>query len=161
MRLSLTASLYITLGLLCRVSTSFSASPDDPEGSGYDLEGSGSGSGEWSGENEDSEDVGTFAANPDVGPQDTLDGLSVMTSDKSQWSTKDNYIILANSKSFLETKEVHDGVIAGGVTGAILAAAVAAILIYRWQKKDDEGFILGQRMASDEDYYKQSRDDIV
>lgn len=53
------------------------------------------------------------------------------------------------------------GVIAGGVTGVILAAALAALLIYKWQKKDDEGYVLGQERASDRDYHKPNRDDVV
>lgn len=52
------------------------------------------------------------------------------------------------------------GVIAGGVTGVTLAASVAAILIYRWQKEDG-GYILGQQRASDKDYYKPNRDEVV
>lgn len=53
------------------------------------------------------------------------------------------------------------GVIAGGVTGAILAASLATILIYKWQKKDDEGYILGQQRASVEDYHRPSREEVV
>lgn len=41
------------------------------------------------------------------------------------------------------------GVIAGGVTGVTLAVILAAILIYKWQKKEDGGYIQGQQRASD------------
>ena len=51
------------------------------------------------------------------------------------------------------------GVIAGGVIGATLAAALAGILIYKWQKKD--GYILGQQRASDEYYHKHNRGEVV
>lgn len=52
-------------------------------------------------------------------------------------------------------------VIAGAVTGAALAATLAAILIYKWQKKEDGEYILGQQRASDEDYHKPNREQAV
>lgn len=55
---------------------------------------------------------------------------------------------------------IFTGVIAGGVIGVTLAAAAATILIYRWQKKD-EGYILGQQRASDEDNNKPNRGEFV
>uniref|UniRef100_A0A3Q3L4Z2 Syndecan/Neurexin domain-containing protein n=1 Tax=Mastacembelus armatus TaxID=205130 RepID=A0A3Q3L4Z2_9TELE len=41
-------------------------------------------------------------------------------------------------------------VIAGGVTGLILAATLMALLIYKWQNKDDGGYIMGQKTHRDE-----------
>ena len=52
------------------------------------------------------------------------------------------------------------GVIAGGVAGVIFAAGLAGLLIYKWQKKAEEGYVLGQQRASDEDYYRHNRDEI-
>lgn len=94
---------------------------------------------------------------------------------------------MANSKSFLERKEIlagalqyngtlnlrerfvfqlsvvllFTGVIAGGVAGVIFAAGLAGLLIYKWQKKADEGYVLGQQRASDEDYYRHNRDEVI
>ena len=48
-------------------------------------------------------------------------------------------------------------VIAGGVTGVALAAALAALLIYRWQKKDNGGYILGQQRV----YHRPDREQVV
>lgn len=42
------------------------------------------------------------------------------------------------------------GVIAGGLAGAILAAILAAVLIYKFHKKGDEGYILGQQTHREE-----------
>lgn len=53
-------------------------------------------------------------------------------------------------------------VIIGGVTGLALAAIVAGILIYKWQKKDDEdGYILGKEKDSDNDYRKPDGDVVI
>ena len=46
---------------------------------------------------------------------------------------------------------MYAGIIAGGVIGVAAGAAVGAILIYNWRKKDG-GYILGQQSASD-DYH--------
>lgn len=51
---------------------------------------------------------------------------------------------------------MFSGVIAGGVTGAALAASLTAILIYKWHKKDD-GCILGQQS----NYHIHNRGELV
>uniref|UniRef100_A0A8C4F9J1 Syndecan/Neurexin domain-containing protein n=1 Tax=Dicentrarchus labrax TaxID=13489 RepID=A0A8C4F9J1_DICLA len=43
--------------------------------------------------------------------------------------------------------------------GVTLAVALAAILIYKWHKEDDGGYILGEQ--SDEDYHKPNREEVV
>lgn len=68
----------------------------------------------------------------------------------------DSLCVCILTQSFLFT-----GVIAGGVTGLALAAALAAILIYTWQKKDNGGYILGQQRASDEGYHRPNREEVV
>nr|XP_020497131.1 syndecan-1-like [Labrus bergylta] len=163
MRTPLTACFCIALVFIYPAHTSVSGTPEDLEGSGYDLDSSASGSGDWleDGEDEVNEEVRTLTEILDDGAKNPSHGSSFMTFDKSQWPPKDSYVILANRKSLLENQEVVGGVIAGGVTGLILAATVAAVLIYKWWKKDDERYTLGQHRASDEYYHRQSRDEIV
>lgn len=76
-------------------------------------------------------------------------------------NTGSAYIVVAKGKSFLENKEIFAGVIAGGVTGVILAATLAAILIYKWQRKDVRGYTLGQREAFDGAYHPAESDEVV
>ncbi|XP_032399457.1 syndecan-3 isoform X2 [Etheostoma spectabile] len=150
--------LFLALGLIHPIHMSFPVLPGDLEGSGYDLDISGSGDWSQQGEmenfeyNPNSEDVRTFAANADS---------SVLEFDDAHKDSGSGFVILANSKSFLENKEVFTAVIAGGVTGVALAAALAALLIYKWQKKDNGGYILGQQRASDEDYHRPDREQVV
>ncbi|TMS11953.1 Syndecan-3 [Larimichthys crocea] len=171
MRTPLTASLFLFLGLMQQINMSFSALPKDLEGSGDLQEISGSGSGDLSEQDEtntkdrpDINDVRVFAENAGGGTKNTFHDSSVVTFDETQWPVMDvgsGYGVMANSKSLLERKEIFAGVIAGGVTGAILAASLATILIYKWQKKDDDGYILGQQRASVEDYHRPSREEVV
>lgn len=51
------------------------------------------------------------------------------------------------------------GVIAGGVTGLALAATLAGILIYKWQKKEEEDS-LGPEKALDHNYQKSNREKV-
>lgn len=53
------------------------------------------------------------------------------------------------------------GVTAGGVTGVILAAALAAILIYKEQRKDVGGYTLGQQEAFNGAYHTAKSDELV
>ncbi|XP_040920475.1 syndecan-1-like [Toxotes jaculatrix] len=125
MTLYVTASLLLALGLIHPINMSF-ALPKDLEGSGYDLDSSGSGSGDW----------------PEQG----------RTFDVTHWPAKDteSYVIMANSKSFLENKQIFAGVIAGGITGVILATMLAGILIYHWHNKDHGGYSQGQQTHREE-----------
>ncbi|XP_031178434.1 syndecan-4-like isoform X2 [Sander lucioperca] len=147
--------LFLALGLIHPINMSFPVLPGDLEGSGYDLDSSGSGDWSQQGEMENieyhpnSKDVRTFTANPDS---------SVLNFDGAHKDSGSAFVVVANSKSFLENKEVFAAVIAGGVTGVALAAALAALLIYTWQKKDNGGYILGQQRASDEDYHRPDRE---
>ncbi|TKS75531.1 Syndecan-3 Precursor [Collichthys lucidus] len=173
MRTPLTASLFLFLGLIQQINMSFSALPKDLEGSGDDQEISGSGSGDLSEQDETNtkdrpeiNDVRVFAENAGGGTKNTFHDSSVVTFDETLpvmpvMDVGSGYGVMANSKSLLERKEIFAGVIAGGVTGAILAASLATILIYKWQKKDDEGYILGQQRASVEDYHRPSREEVV
>ncbi|CAK6979199.1 syndecan-3-like isoform X1 [Scomber scombrus] len=131
---------------------SFPALKEDSEGSGYDLETSGSG--DWSDQgtinkikdHPNSKDVLVFGG----GTKNTLNDHSELPFDSEDWLVKHSgsgYVFLPNGKSFLENKEIVAGIIAGGVIGVAAAAAVGAILIYNWQKKDG-GYILGQQTAS-------------
>ncbi|XP_044025902.1 syndecan-3-like [Siniperca chuatsi] len=169
MWISLTASLFLALGLIHPVNMSFSALPEDLEGSGCDLDSSGSGSGDWSdqGKMKNIKDhpngIDVFPANAGSGTENSFQGSPILTFDNTHWPAKDSgsgFGVLANSKSFLENKDVFAGVIAGGVAGGTIAAALAAILIYNWHKKDDGRYILGQQSASDEDY-EPKRQEVV
>ncbi|XP_051265536.1 uncharacterized protein LOC127368603 [Dicentrarchus labrax] len=174
MRIYLTASLILALGLIHPVNLSFSALPEDLEGSGYDLDTYGSGSGDWSEQGEmknnkeeeeghsNSQDVRILAAKGGGGTQNTFHGSSVPRFDNTHGPAEDSrsgFVVLANSKQFLESKDVLAGVIAGAVIGVTLAVALAAILIYKWHKEDDGGYILGEQ--SDEDYHKPNREEVV
>ncbi|XP_070705353.1 syndecan-3-like [Pempheris klunzingeri] len=157
MRRPIIASLLLIVGLIHPGSMSFSAPPEDLEGSGYDLDTSGSGSGDWPEQDEMKSVNGGRAEN-------TFHGSWGLTFDNTQWSAKNSgsgFVVLANSKSLLENKEIFAGVIAGGVTGAMLAAILVAIFIYKWQKKEDGGYSLGQQRAPDKDYHKPKREEVV
>lgn len=171
MRIASAVSVFLTLGLIRPVHLSFSAPPEDLEGSGDDFDRVGSGSGDWPEQVEkninvriNSKHVTLVEANAGVGAKNTFHGSSVRTSDNTRRPAKDSrsgFVIVANSKSFLERKEILSAVIAGAVTGGIFAVSLAAILIYKWQKKDDGGYVLGQQRASDEDYHTTNREEVV
>lgn len=72
-----------------------------------------------------------------------------LTFDKTQPIAVDEIIVVANSKSLVERKEVFATIVAGGVMGGLLAATLASVLIYKWRIKGD-GYIMGQQRASDE-----------
>lgn len=73
-----------------------------------------------------------------------------LTFDKTQPIAVDEIIVVANSKSLAERKEVFATIVAGGVTGGLLAATLASVLIYKWRIKGNDGYIVGQQRASDE-----------
>ncbi|CAN9507877.1 unnamed protein product [Ophioblennius macclurei] len=127
MRTSMSASVFLTLGLIASIGWTLSLA-QDLDGSGLELESSASG--------DESEDDSTSDIIFDRSwPRDVFlasPGLS------NNDSPPEERIILENSKSFLEIPEVRLAVIAGCVTGAILATAVASVLIYKWQKSGKE-----------------------
>ncbi|KAF1376726.1 hypothetical protein PFLUV_G00214460 [Perca fluviatilis] len=155
--------LFLALGLIHPINMSFPVLPEDLEGSGYDLDSSGSGDWSQQGEMENSEyhpnskDVRTFTANAGGGTKNTLHASSVLNFDGAHKDSGLGFVVVANSKRFLENKEIFAAVIAGGVTGVALAAALAALLIYRWQKKDNGGYILGQQRV----YHRPDREQVV
>ncbi|TNN45211.1 Syndecan-2-B [Liparis tanakae] len=122
MRTSVAASLIFALGLLVPVSASFSARPEELEGSGYELDSFGSGSGDWS----DQEETENIKDPPNSkGTRNTSHGPPVLHFD-----------------------DAYKAIIAGGVVGVAFAAILAALLIYMWQKKDNGGYIQGQQRTS-------------
>ncbi|KAM7395246.1 hypothetical protein PAMA_006827 [Pampus argenteus] len=131
MRISLTVSLCVALGFINSVNMSFPELTEDFEGSGYDL--NTAGSGDWSDQGEinnvkdqpDSNDVRIFASKAGGGTKDTL-----------HYPVSGSEFVVANSKSFLENKEIFAGIVAGAVIGATVGVAVAAILIYKSQMDD-------------------------
>lgn len=105
-----------------------------------------------------------FPANTGHGAKNSFHGSPVLPFDSAHWPAKDSgsgFILLENSKGFLENKDIVAGVIAGGVSGGLIAAALVAILIYKWHKKNDVGYILGQQRGRDEDYHKPKRQEVV
>ncbi|XP_028253211.1 syndecan-3-like [Parambassis ranga] len=166
MRLSVTASLFITFGLIHPINSLLSASPEDLEGSGYDLDSSGSGSGDGSDPDKtesntvNSEDVRLLAAGG--GNDNTLHGSSGLTFDSTLWPAGDSgFVFIESSKWPWERPDIHAALIAGGVTGAILAAMLMAVLIYQMQNHDEEGPILAWKKDANEGYHKPTRDVIV
>ncbi|XP_026174627.1 syndecan-2-like [Mastacembelus armatus] len=138
MDVCLTVSLILVWGLIQPGSSSVSKLPEDTEGSGYDFDSSGSGSGDWSEQGETTK-ISLRSNGRDL------------TFGSTHWPAEDSELVfMANSKSFLENKQIVAGVIAGGVTGLILAATLMALLIYKWQNKDDGGYIMGQKTHRDE-----------
>ncbi|XP_005921641.1 syndecan-1-like [Simochromis diagramma] len=168
MRLSLAASLFLSLGLIHPVWTSLSVPPEELEGSGYDLDGSGSGSGDGSeeGVTEDQHNSkdGRILAETRDETKITFHGFSDKTFGNTHRSAADDdsgYVAIANSRSYFENSEFLAGVIAGGVTGLALAATVAGILIYKWQKKEEEDrYSLGPEKALDHNYQKPNREKV-
>ncbi|XP_034435108.1 syndecan-1-like [Hippoglossus hippoglossus] len=136
---TLTAALLFTLVSALLLRTSIATPPEDSEGSGYDLSTSGSGDGSEHGE------VGDVMGRP---------GSKERTFNRPLWSDSDvrsGYVIVSNSKSFLENQQIVGGIIAGGVTGLVLAVILMAILIYRWRNKDNVGYFQGQQTHREED----------
>ncbi|XP_063352266.1 syndecan-1-like [Pelmatolapia mariae] len=166
MRLSLAASLFFSLGLIHPVWTSQSDSPEDLEGSGYDLDGSGSGSGDGSeeGVTEDQHNSkdGRILAETRDETKITFHGFSDKTFGNTHRSAADDdYVFVANSRSYFENSEFLAGVIAGGLMGLALAATVAGILIYKWQKKEEEDrYSLGPEKVLDHNYQKPNREKV-
>ncbi|XP_029984700.1 syndecan-4-like isoform X1 [Sphaeramia orbicularis] len=168
MRILLTAILMFLLGIIHPVSTGASVLPDDLEGSGYDDEGSGSGAlSEKVSLDENKNDKSQpntkgdrrFTVKAEEGSKDDFYGFSDRAFDGTHWSAGET--IVAKSKTVFENKETLAGIIAGGVTGLVMAIILAGVLIYKWQKKDDGGYILGQQRASDEDCHRSHGDEIV
>ncbi|XP_029984702.1 syndecan-4-like isoform X2 [Sphaeramia orbicularis] len=156
MRILLTAILMFLLGIIHPVSTGASVLPDDLEGSGYDDEGSGSGA---LSEKVSLDENKNDKSQPNTKGDRRFTGFSDRAFDGTHWSAGET--IVAKSKTVFENKETLAGIIAGGVTGLVMAIILAGVLIYKWQKKDDGGYILGQQRASDEDCHRSHGDEIV
>lgn len=139
---SRSASLILTLGLLTSLSLA-----QDWDGSGLDLESYDSGDGP---EDDASSDI-TFE---DRRHQDVVHG-------SSNHDRESGRVFTQSSRSFWDEPDVRTAVISGGVTGVILAVVVAGVLIYRWRKKETEGFILSRRKDSDEYYLDRRRGQFV
>lgn len=73
-----------------------------------------------------------------------------LTFDKNQPIAVDEIIVVANSKSLVERREVFAAIVAGGIMGGLLAATLASVLIYKWRIKGNDGYILGKQRAPDE-----------
>lgn len=157
MRLSVTASLLLALGLILPENVSLLGLPEDLEASGYDLDGSGSG--------DDPEGDSKEGTNNNPGPAVVSNPNGNINADKSSSGLNsgssnrfDGLVVVSNTKSELENKEVTAAATAGGITGAVIGVLLSAILIYKWRKKHKEECILNQKKASSEDYLKTNRD---
>ncbi|KAL6095857.1 uncharacterized protein ACO6RY_09692 [Pungitius sinensis] len=149
MTTSLTVSLILALGLIHPICMSLSAHPEDLEGSGYEWDGSGSGDSSDQGEMEN------IIHQPNSkGTKNTLHNFEDIYKDGES-----GFVIVENSKSLLENKEIVAAVITGGVIGAAIAVLLGAVLIYMWKKKDTKGYIPGQQQASD--YHGGDREVVV
>ncbi|KAK2856126.1 hypothetical protein Q5P01_004861 [Channa striata] len=138
MTVTRTALFFLALGFLHPVRMSFTALLEDVEGSGYDLDSSGSGLGDLSEQRE--------ISNMEVYPSS-----QDLTAETTHWPANDSeyFVSVTNNINFLENKQVFTAVIAGGVTGMILAAILTALLIWKWQDKENGGYIIGQRVHRD------------
>ncbi|KAF3702951.1 Syndecan-3 Precursor [Channa argus] len=130
----LTALLFLAFGCVHPASMSFPTLLEDEEGSGYDL--GGSGSGDWSEKGE-------------ISNMKAIPSSKDLASETTYWPPEDigSYFVSGtDTKSFMENKQIFSAVIAGGVTGMILAAILTALLIYKWQDKDNGGYVMGQHV---------------
>ncbi|XP_062268056.1 syndecan-4-like [Platichthys flesus] len=128
-----TAALLFTLVSALLLRTSIATAAEDTEGSGYDLDTSGSGDGS-------EQDEVTYVMDRPGSEERPLD--------RPLWADRDvrsEYVIVPKSKSFLENPQIVGGIIAGGVTGMVLALILMAILIYKWRNKDNVGYFQGQQ----------------
>ncbi|KAK5615130.1 hypothetical protein CRENBAI_005199 [Crenichthys baileyi] len=153
MRLSLTVSVFLALGLILPERVSLSGLPEDLEGSGYDLDGSGSGDDQ---EGTNKPDPATVS-DPAKENRNTAK-KSLNLNGSGRHDAVPEMVVISNSKSLLENKEVAAAATAGGITGATIGILLSAILIYKWRNKHKEECILCQKRASDEDYHKSSKE---
>ncbi|KAM4600586.1 syndecan-4-like [Polymixia lowei] len=152
MRILLTTILLLAMDLV-PIYMSISISAEDLDGSEYDLDSSGSGSGDWS--EQDAREIQKIKDDPINNDDDRIVAVKAKSDTRNKLHG-DSYLIYitpwkadgtgsAKSKSFLENKDILIGIITGGVTGLTLAVAVAAIIIYKWKRRDVEGYVLGQQ----------------
>ncbi|XP_008395786.1 syndecan-2-like isoform X2 [Poecilia reticulata] len=157
MRLSLTVSVVLALGLILPERVSLSRPPEDWEGSGYDLDGSGSGDDPEQGNNNNPDP--DIVPNPVKGNTNSAKSSSVLNvgrSHRRDGEAATELVVISNSNSLLENKEIVAAAIAGGVTGAIIGVLLSAFLIYKWRKKRKEELI--QNKASNEEYHKPTQE---
>ncbi|XP_008395785.1 syndecan-2-like isoform X1 [Poecilia reticulata] len=158
MRLSLTVSVVLALGLILPERVSLSRPPEDWEGSGYDLDGSGSGDDPEQEGNNNNPDP-DIVPNPVKGNTNSAKSSSVLNvgrSHRRDGEAATELVVISNSNSLLENKEIVAAAIAGGVTGAIIGVLLSAFLIYKWRKKRKEELI--QNKASNEEYHKPTQE---
>lgn len=89
-----------------------------------------------------------------------LENKDALTGSLSVWFADD----ATNGTSFIVAQSylfVFTAVIAGGAIGGTLAAAVTAIMIYRWLKKDREEQSQGLWKTSNEGYQKPIREEYI
>lgn len=148
MRLLLLPSVLVLLWGLCPTTLARSILLEDMEASGDDLEGSGD-------ELEEAvpKDKASNLGQSKEGSQSTIKPNDRLTIDPESQSWDGHDIPAAETSSFLENKDILAGVIGGGLVGLVLAALLAGLLIYKWQKKDEVGYMQGQPSASDQDYH--------
>ncbi|XP_054910539.1 syndecan-3-like isoform X2 [Poeciliopsis prolifica] len=155
MRLSLTVSVVLALGFILPERVSLSGPPEDWEGSGYDLDGSGDDPEKGTNNNPDPDVV----QSPVDGNTNAAKSSSVLNVGRSHTHDGDaatELVIIPNSKSLLENKEIFAAAIAGGLTGAIIGVLLSVILIYKWRKKHKEEHI--QNKTSKEEYHKPTQE---
>ncbi|XP_043963252.1 syndecan-2-like isoform X2 [Gambusia affinis] len=156
MRLSLTVSVVLALGLILPERASLYGPPEDWEGSGYDLDGSGSGDDPERGNNNNPDP--DIVPNPVNGNTKSAKSSSVLNAGRSHRHDIDaatELVVISNSSKLLENKEIVAAVIAGGLPGATIGVLLSVILIYKWRKKHKEHI---QNKASNEEYHKPTRE---
>ncbi|XP_005803190.1 syndecan-2-like [Xiphophorus maculatus] len=158
MRLSLTVSVVLALGLILPERASLYGPPEDWEGSGYDLDGSGSGNDpEQEGTNNNPDpDIVPNPVNGNTNSAKSSSVLNVGISHRHDVDAATELIVISNSNSLLENKEIVAAAIAGGLAGATIGVLLSVFLIYKWRKKHKEEHI--QNKASNEEYHKPTRE---
>lgn len=142
MRVLDSAALLLILGLFTPITLSLSP-PEDWEGSGDDLEASGSG--DWTDDDSTGDVDSSISRNEQTstakeGGGRNSHGPSDVDMDEPPAG---DYVMLSSDKSFWEDEDIRTAIIAGGVTGAVLAVAFIAIIIYRRRIKEEEGYAPG------------------
>ncbi|CAL9691973.1 unnamed protein product [Knipowitschia caucasica] len=148
----LTALLCLSLALCAAAAAATALPPEDMEASGDDLEMDGSGGGPMEVILDEKPTVlGKCTEDTELKNQ-KYRGLDT-ESENGPWDRES--IIVQDSKSFMESKEVLAVVIGGGVGGLVLAVMLAGFLISKWQKKDSPAY--SPALPTEPQYHRNER----
>ncbi|KAM8846876.1 uncharacterized protein ACB058_013079 [Synchiropus picturatus] len=151
MKIRFATCLVVVFALFLPVLIATSHSQDEAEGSWFDFDYSGSGDADGEFVHSDEDHKRRLEVQSEGYPDLTLD--------RSRWPTVDSDVILLPShEGFLDNYDRLAAVVAGGVVGATLAAAVATFLILKWQKTDTS---VSRRQTKNQDRFLTNREEYV